>query len=547
MSGDAAPSVGDEAGGSFVRNTAVMSVGTALSRVTGFLRIAAIAWAIGIAETRLASVYHLANNTPNIIYELALGGVLSSVFVPVFVEWLQARGRDEAWDVARRVFTITLIALSALTVIATVFAPWIIRLYTSGVPDDRRDAVIELGTFFLRWFMPQIVFYGIGAVATGLLNAHRRFAAPMFAPILNNLIVIATFATYALVASHSDRTSLAPTPEKAILGVGTTLGVVAMTLALWPSLRATGFRYRWMPAWRHEAVLKIAHLAKWTVVYVVVNQIAYLIVLILASEEPGGVAAYTSAFILFQLPHAIFTVSVFTALLPAMSSRWTQRDVDGFRDLLRLGIGSTAVIVIPAAAGLVALAQPIVRVLFQHGLTTSQSTVLVSDVLSLFALGLFPFSLFQLLTRSFYAMQDSRTPALVNALGAVVHTVANVVFFFGLDLGVPGLALGHAVGYAAAAAILLLLIRGRLGRVDGRALASVVGRTVLASVVTGVVAWAVARGVAEALGTATLMSRLAQVTAAVAAGVLAFLLAALMFRIEEVDALVRQVRARWRA
>jgi putative peptidoglycan lipid II flippase len=533
-------------GGSFVRHTAVMSVGTALSRVTGFLRIAAIAWAVGIAETRLASVYYLANNTPNIIYELALGGVLSSVFVPVFVEWLQARGREEAWDVARRVFTITVVALMVLALAGMVLAPWIIRLYTSGVPDDQREAVVELGTFFLRWFMPQIVFYGIGAVAIGLLNAHGRFAAPMFAPILNNLIVIGTFVTYALIASDADRTSLATSPEKAILGIGTTLGIVGMTVALWPSLRATGFRFRWNSAWRHEAVIRVAHLAKWTVVYVAVNQVAYLFVLILANREPGGVAAYTSAFILFQLPHAIFTVSVFTALLPAMSSRWTDRDLDGFRALLRLGIGSTAVIVIPAAAGLFAIAVPIVRLLLQHGVAGPDSTELVADVLSLFALGLFPFSSFMLLTRSFYAMQDSRTPALVNVIGGAFHTAANFAFFFWLDLGVPGLALGHAVGYAAAAVLLLLLIRRRLGRVDGRALASVISRTTLAAVVTGVVAWAVARGIGSTLGTATLASQLVQVGAAVAAGVLAFFLSALMLRIREVDALISQLTARWR-
>ncbi len=533
-------------GGSFVRHTAVMSVGTAMSRVTGFLRIAAIAWAVGIAETRLASVYYLANNTPNIIYELALGGVLSSVFVPVFVEWLQARGREEAWDVARRVFTITVVALMVLALAGIVLAPWIIRLYTSGVPDDQREAVVELGTFFLRWFMPQIVFYGIGAVAIGLLNAHGRFAAPMFAPILNNLIVIGTFVTYALIASDADRTSLATSPEKAILGIGTTLGIVGMTVALWPSLRATGFRFRWNSAWRHEAVTRVAHLAKWTVVYVAVNQVAYLFVLILANREPGGVAAYTSAFILFQLPHAIFTVSVFTALLPAMSSRWTDRDIDGFRALLRLGIGSTAVIVIPAAAGLFAIAVPIVRLLLQHGVAGPDSTELVADVLSLFALGLFPFSSFMLLTRSFYAMQDSRTPALVNAIGGAFHTGANFAFFFWLNLGVPGLALGHAVGYAVAAVLLLLLIRRRLGRVDGRALASVVSRTTLAAVVTGVVAWAVARGIGSTLGTATLASQLVQVGAAVAAGVLAFFLSALMLRIREVDALISQLTARWR-
>jgi putative peptidoglycan lipid II flippase len=169
----------------------------------------------------------------------------------------------------------------------------------------------------------------------------------------------------------------------------------------------------------------------------------------------------------------------------------------------------------------------------------------VADVLSLFALGLFPFSLFMLLTRSFYAMQDSRTPALVNVVGAVVHTVANFLFFFWLDLGVPGLALGHAVGYAVASALLLVRMRRRLHRIEGRALASLVARTTAASIVTGGVAWAVARGLAEMLGSGTLVDQVVQVGSAVLAGVLAFGLAARMLRIQEVEALRRQLLARW--
>jgi putative peptidoglycan lipid II flippase len=170
-----------------------MSVGTGLSRITGFARLAAMTYALGVSVTRLADTYNVANTTPNIIYELALGGVLSSVFVPVFVDWTQTRGRDEAWGVAHRIMTLTVVSLSAIALVGIVAAPAVIRLYTSGGGSD--PAADELAGFFLRWFMPQIVFYGVGAVATGLLNAHRRFAAPMFAPILNNHLAIATFLT----------------------------------------------------------------------------------------------------------------------------------------------------------------------------------------------------------------------------------------------------------------------------------------------------------------------------------------------------------------
>ena len=217
---------------SFVRNTIVMSTGTAISRLTGFLRLSAMAFAIGITETRLADAYNVANITPNILYELALGGILTSVVVPVVVEWMQARGREVAWDVVRRLFTIAIVLLSAIALLGIVLAPWIVDLYTVGYPDAQREAVHGLATFFLRWFMPQVVFYGIGAVAAGLLNAHRRFAAPMFAPIANNVIVIATTPSVVPIARTSCCAPVASSPGFDGSGIAAKIRNVAITITL---------------------------------------------------------------------------------------------------------------------------------------------------------------------------------------------------------------------------------------------------------------------------------------------------------------------------
>ncbi len=533
---------------SFVRNTAVMSVGTTLSRLTGLLRVTVMAFALGIVENRITDAYNIANTTPNIIYELALGGILSSVVVPVFVEWLQSRGRDATWDLAQRLFTIAVTVLSGVAVLGILAAPLIVRLYTVGASGADAEATRELATFFLRWFMPQIVFYGIGAVATGLLNAHRRFAAPMFAPILNNLVVIGTFLTFAAMAGP-DRLQpghVITTAQELVLAIGTTLGVVAMTLALWPWLRRLGFRFRWRRSWRHEAVSRIAHLATWVVIYVVVNQIGYLIVLILASGRKGDYSAYVNAFILFQLPYAIFGVSIFTALLPAMSGRWTDGDLDGFRAFLARGIRATALIVIPATAGYLVLAEPIVRLLLQHGVAGAASTDRVAGVLGFFAFGLFFFTLFQLLLRAFYSMQDTRTPALINVAAAAVTIAANLLYYFALGLGVRGLALGHATGYVFASIAAIAVIRRRLGGIEGGRVVASIGRTLIAAIATGATAWAVARLIGQGLGTATVGAQAAQVLGAVVAGVLVFVLMALILRIGEVDMVRRQLTTRWR-
>jgi putative peptidoglycan lipid II flippase len=543
---DAGPPVPaeEDSGSRFVRHTAVMSVGTGLSRLTGFLRLSAMAYAIGVAHSRVADAYNVANNTPNIVYELVLGGILTSVFVPVFVEWLDTREREEAWDVARSVMTIALVVLTAILVVTLVAAPLFIRLYTLQLHGPRAQAERALGTFFLRWFMPQIVFYGVGAVATGLLNAHRRFAVPMFAPILNNVIVIGTMLAFAAI--HGDTTPSVEAisgAQKLVLAVGTTLGVVAMTAALWPSLRRLGFRWRWRLDWRHDAVRRIARLALWVFVYVAVNQLGLLVVIILAAGRTAY-TAYTSAFILFQLPHAIFAVSIMTALLPALSSRWTDRDREGFRLMLARGLRGTAFIVIPAAAGYVALAGPIVRLLLQHGAASGHQTQLVARILVLFSIGLFSFSAFQLLLRAFYATQDTRTPALINVAAVSINTGMNFVFFH--FYGVRGLALGHATAYTFAAVVAAVAIRRRLGGLEGRLVLAGLGKVVVGAAVTGGVAYLAARALAGVVDTATVAGQALQVLGAVGAGVAAFLALAVLLRMEDLQLLKGFAGARFR-
>ena len=526
----------------FVRQTAVMSVGTALSRLTGFLRVAAMAFALGVAETRLTDAYLVANNLPNIIYELVLGGVLTSVLVPVFVEQL-GRGRERGWESARAVMTVAAVLLGAVMVLGILAAPWIVRLYTLRVDAEVRSAVQSVSTFFLWIFMPQIVLYGLGAVATGLLNAHRRFAAPMFAPILNNVVVIAAFLTFAFMPGGTDPADLT-LAQKLVLGVGTTAGVAAMTFALWPSLRRLGFRFRWRLQWRDEAVRKLLRLSGWVVAYVVINQVGLLFVILLAGPVQGGYAAYQSAFIFFQLPHAIFSVSIMTALLPSLSRDWQERDLAGFRMDLARGVRTSAFVVVPAAAGYVALATPIVRLLLQHGVAGPRSTELVAGVLTFFALGLFSFSAFMLLLRAFYAMQDTRTPALINLFAVGINIVANFALF--PVLGVRGLALGYALAYTFAMVLGGLVLRRRLGGLEGRAVTRGLAKVAVAAAATAAAAWSAARLSEHLLGVDSLLDQAVQVGTGVLSGLIIFIGAALLFRIEEFDLVRETLRRRLR-
>src|SRR3954449_1440154 len=534
-----------------VRNAAVMSVGTLLSRATGVVCVSVTVYAIGTTNV-VANAYFIANTTPNIVYELILGGILTSVFVPLLVDWAKRHG-DEAGRIAgARFLTFVLVVLSAVTVVAMVAAPWIMRLYLVGVKDPADYAAqLELGTFFLRWFLPQIVFYGIGAVAAGILTANRRFAAQMYAPVLNNIAVIATMLVFSAMHGKGTPMTLAevsPT-ERLVLAAGTTLGVVGMTIALWPSLRAIGFRWRLRFDWRHETVRRLLHLARWVALYVVVNQIAYFFIIVFNGRVDGGTyAVYSQAFIFFSLPHAIVAVSIFTALLPSLAGAWTDRNIPNVRELFSQGLRDTEVAMLPAAAGYAVLAGPIVALLASYGQMKNDpaSVDLLAKTLAAFAVGLPFFSAFQLLTRTFYAIHDARTPALTNIVAAVVNLVIDVVLAFAFGLGVVGLALGFSVSYVSGSALLFALLRRRLGGADGRRIANSLGRTAAAAALTALAAWATAEGIAAVIDVGRPVLNLVQVVAAVAAGVLAFVLGALIFQIEEADEVWRALAARFR-
>jgi putative peptidoglycan lipid II flippase len=392
--------------------------------------------------------------------------------------------------------------------------------------------------------MPQIVFYGLGSVATGLLNAHRRFAAPMFAPILNNVVVIGVMIAFAKMPGPSQPTvDGVTTAQRYLLAIGTTAGVVAMTAALWPSLRRLGFRARWRLEWTSEPVRRIARLAAWVFLYVLVNQLGLLQIIVLSAGRTGF-TAFISAFTFFQLPHAIFAVSIMTALLPSLSGQWAAGQRDAFRGLLARGIRSTAFIVVPAALGYIVLAQPIVRLLLQHGATGPRGADLVANVLVYFSLGLFSFSVFQLLLRAFYAMQDTKTPALVNVAAVILNVIVNFVFF--PFLGVRGLALGNTVAYTFASAVSIAIIRRRLGGVEGAAIVRGLTQVLVASGLTAGIAFAVSKLMQHVVSISTLAGQSAQVVVSVGAGVATFVAVASAMHMSELRVLRGLLPARFR-
>ena len=308
-------------------------------------------------------------------------------------------------------------------------------------------------------------------------------------------------------------------------------------------LRRLGFRARWRLDWTSEPVRRIVRLAAWVFLYVLVNQLGLLQIIVLSAGRTGF-TAFISAFTFFQLPHAIFAVSIMTALLPSLSGQWAAGERDAFRGLLARGIRSTAFIVVPAALGYIVLAQPIVRLLLQHGATGPRGADLVANVLVYFSLGLFSFSVFQLLLRAFYAMQDTKTPALINIAAVTLNVIVNFVYF--PFLGVKGLALGNTVAYTFASVVSIAIIRRRLGGVEGAAIVRGLAQVLVASGVTAGIAFAISKLMEHAVSTATLAGQAAQVVVSVGAGIVTFVAVASAMHMSELQVLKGLIPERYR-
>ena len=544
--GDGGPATPPSGAVGLGRSAAVMAVGTALSRVTGLGRLIALAFALGVAESRLADSYNIANTMPNVLYELVLGGVLSSVFIPVLVQELRTRDDDEAWRAVSALVSVSIVLLVVLSAVAVVLAPWIIKLFSLRLSGPSAADQQAVGTFFLRFFAPQVAFYGAAAIAGALLNAHDRFAVPMFAPVLNNLVVIGTCLAFAAVASGTptDATVNANLGEKLLLALGTTAGVAAMAIAHWPFVRRLPGRLRLVVDFRHPAVRKLARLSVWTLGYVAVNQIGFGIALYLANSVQGGPTAFFVAFAFFQLPYGVVAVSIMTALVPTLSARYVDGDTDGFRSMLAGGIRATGLLLLPATAAYIVLSRPLVQSLLQHGVTSSASVPLVADVLDMFSLGLVPFSAFLLFLRAFYSRQDAKTPLAVNVVSNAAYIAFALALFPGLE--VRGLALAHSLSYLVAAVVAGAVLARRIGGLEAARTARELGKAVVATAAATVAMLVVQAGVRSVVGPGGERA-LAEVVLAGGSGAIVFLATARALGAEDLSLFLCLLPGRLRA
>jgi putative peptidoglycan lipid II flippase len=447
-------------GAGLAKSSGVVAVGTVLSRITGLLRTILTGAVLGVVG--LGAAYNLANNTPNMIYDLLLGGVLSATLVPVLVG---NRERDDHEGTAA-VLSVATAALAAITVLAIVFAPVIIGLYARlaalGLNEPTADER-ELAVALLRLFAPQVLFYGLTTLGSSYLNAHGRFAAAAVAPVVNNIWMLLILASAWVALGERSIGQVRADPLLVwLLGAGTTVGILAMALVLLPAIARAGLPMRWNFDLSNPAVRQVAKLSGWTVGYVVANQVCLFVLMGLAGRL---VSTWAYAYQFFQLPYGVFTVSIMTAFTPELSRLGAQGRMREFRERFLQGFRFVLLALLPATVLIALLARPLIWAVFaQWGRRfTADDVGPTAATLMALSWGMVGFSVYLYALRGFYVLKNTKTPFLINLFENALTLVLAVVLDVGLGWGVEGLAWAWSGAYFVSGAVALARLRAYTG------------------------------------------------------------------------------------
>ena len=452
-------------------NSAVMAAGTVVSRMSGFVRSALLAAALG--NFLHADLFTIANTIPNMLYILLAGGVVNAVLVPQLVRSMRNDG-DDGDAYTSRIITLAALFLGAVTVLLVVAAPWVMDLFLDSDYDrpelaDERASIIA----FARFCLPQVFFYGMFVLVGQILNARGRFGPMMWAPIANNVISVGVLVVYLFVFGPAQGTEVfgAFSPgQELLLGLGATAGIVAQFAVLVPYLRASGYHYRPRFDFRHTGLAHTFRLAIWTVLFVIVNQVAYTVVVRLAGGgaaelgEGTGYTIYSSAFLIMMVPHSIVTVSLATAILPRLSSRAAEDDREGMSRSLAETLRTALAVVLPFALLLPVIATDLSHVIWGFG-AAADAFDRYAPSLALFGTGLVFFTVHYLMLRGFYALELTRTVFWIQCAVAATNIVAAVLLVreATAEETSPALVLAYSGSYLVGSVISYAVLRRLLG------------------------------------------------------------------------------------
>jgi putative peptidoglycan lipid II flippase len=468
---------------SLLRDGRTMALASLVSRLTGFARQVALAGTLGFAVVN--DSYTVANTLPNIVYELLLGGVLSSVMVPVLVR-SQTEDADGGEAFTQKLLTVATAVLVLATGLAMLCAPLLTTLYLGGATHTRASPALTTALAVL--LLPEIIFYGLGALFGAILNTRGVFGPFAWAPVLNNVVMFAVLAVYAAMPGSITLDPVRMSqPKLLVLGLGTTLGIVVQALVLLPSMRRAGMGFR--PRWGWDPRLRDAGgLALWVVGYVLVGQVGYVVTTRVASHaDAGTISTYSTAWLLLQVPYGVLGVSLLTALLPRMSRAAAQGRIGDLVRDLSLGSRYTTIALVPITVLIMLFGTTIGMALFSIGKTSGAEAHRLGATLAVSAFGLVPYAVTMLQLRVFNATKDARTPTLIQ----VIMVLAKIPLCYLCPALLPphevvlGLAVANSASFVVGAIVGQVWLRHRLGRLRTSEVMVTFGKTAVASSIGG--------------------------------------------------------------
>ena len=536
---------------SVLTSSAVMAAGTVVSRLSGFVRSALLMAALGISLH--ADIFTVANTIPNALYILLAGGVFNAVLVPQLVRAM-ANDPDGGEAYTNRVITLAALFLAVVSALLVIAAPAVLSVYLDPKFDTaalaaQRESIID----FTRYCLPQVFFYGMFVLVGQILNSRRRFGPMMWAPIANNVISVAVLVVY-LVAfgpvPKSAITSAFSAHQEMLLGIGSTLGIAAQLLILIPYLKRAGFSYRPRFDFRGTGLGHTLRLGIWTVLFVVVNQAAYFVVVNLASGgtvnggDGTGLTVYSSTFLIMMVPHSVITVSLATAILPRLSALSADGDLAGLARTLTSALRTALAVVVPFAALLPLVAPDIANVILQGA--ARGNYLLFVPSLSLFGPGLVFFTVHYLMLRGFYALERTRTVFWIQCVVALTNITVAVILVGHTDAEFtsPSLVLAYTASYAVGSLVSYVVLRRLTGGLQTPRLVRFLVRLALATGVSTGFAFVVAHLLHPLTDQPGWLPALGQGTAIVMVDVAVFVVMARLLHLEEVTSVINTLRRR---
>lgn len=523
-------------GSRLARSAGIIGLATMSSRVLGLVREQVFAYVFGAGNAMDA--FLVAFRIPNLLRDLFAEGAMSAAFVPTFTGLLTLQGKRRAWHLGNNVVNALLLVTVPLVLLGIVFAEPIVRLYAADY--ENVAGKLENTILLTRIMLPFLTLVAVAAALMGMLNALQRFFVPALAPSMFN---VGTIACVVALAPLMPRFGL---PAIAAAAIGALVGGLGQILIQWPLLGREGFRYRLHFDAFDPELRQVAVLMGPSIVGLAAVQVNLFVNTVLATNEGTGAVSWLSyAFRLMYLPIGLFGVSIATAAIPGISTHAARQETAQMRSAVSRGLRLMLMLNVPAMFGLLALAAPIIALIYEHGRFTPADTAATAAALMFYAPGLIGYSAVKLVSPAFYALRDARTPVVVSVFTILLNIVLNLTLV--RVMGYRGLALGTALAALFNAGVLCWRLRGRLDGLDGWRTAVALVKITIASAVMAAAAWAAERGLDVVLPGGSTLTRLLRLATAIGLALVVLAGSAHLLRIDEFHEARRRVLARLRA